>query len=46
MAAMDVNAGDDEESDEEDDCNWCEFIPLFICLAIFLALIIYVCVDF
>ena len=36
----------EEDSEDDDEFNWCEFIPLFICLTILLALIIYVCVDF
>ena len=31
---------------EEEDSNWFEFVPLGFCIAIFLGIILYICIDF
>ena len=34
------------EESEDDEFDWVEWIPFSICLALFLAIIIYICVDY
>jgi len=37
--------GGEEDEEEEDDSNWFEWVPLGICGAFLLAVLIYICVD-